>query len=52
MSKKIKYDVKTENVNGNKSVFAVTITGINFNGSVREVSFDATGLTEKKSASF
>ena len=48
MRKKIKYDVKTESVNGDKAVVAVTITGINLNESVNEVSFDATGLTEQQ----
>ena len=48
MRKKIKFDVKTESVNGDKAVVAVTITGIDFNETFNEISFDATELTEEK----
>ena len=46
--KKIKFEIKTESVNGDKAVVAVKITGINFNKAMSEVSFDATGLTDEQ----
>ena len=48
MRKKIKFTVNTESVNGDKAVVAVTITGIKFNETMNDISFDATGLTAEQ----
>ena len=48
MRQKIKYSVKTESLQGDKAVVAVTITGIEFNKTLNEINFDATGLTAEE----
>ncbi len=45
---KVKFDVKTESVSGNKAVVAVTITGINLNETISKISFDATNVPPEK----
>lgn len=48
MRQKIKYSVKTESLQGDKAVVAVTITGIEFNKTLNDINFDATGLTAEE----
>ena len=48
MREKVKFSVKTESENGNKSVVAVTITGINFNETVSDMNFHFDYDTEEQ----
>ena len=48
MRKKIKFSVKTESLDGNKAVVAVTITGLKFKETMNDIQFDATGLTKEQ----
>ena len=48
MREKVKFSVKTESENGNKSVVAVTITGINFNETVSDMTFHFDYDTEEQ----
>ena len=50
MRKKIKFDAKTESVQGDKAVVSVTITGIKFNEELNDITFSANDLTAEQIA--